>query len=72
MEYNDIILFGSAEVRSNLFDDIAASCVRIQERFDVKPTAIAGIQQVVVDMLHVVATTIESANMMRILVDANE
>lgn len=72
MKYNDIILFGSAEVRANLFDDIAATCVRIQERFDVKPTAIAGIQQVVVDMLHVVATTIESANMMRILVDANK
>ena len=72
MENDDVVLSRSAEVRLNLIDDIAASCIRIQERFDVKPTAIAGVQQVVVEVLHIVAAAMKSANMTRIIVDANK
>ena len=56
----------------NLIDDIPATRIGIQERFDVKPPAIAGVQQVVMHVLHVVEAAIESANVTWITVDANK
>jgi hypothetical protein len=68
----NVIPVGLAEVRSNLIDDILTRCVRVQKLYNMQSTAIKGIRQVIMHVLHVIEAAVESANISRILIDANE